>query len=161
MRRHLRSPRVGGFNRGREFGASEKVVALEIVHALVKPKIDRLRCVLRPSQLMRLQHPTALAFKIRASDVDLRPRHFSGVDLLLNLQIGIGLERASGPNRGHAAGQIEPRKAIRHLAINSIAHRIEHVVMHPNQAGDDRVTLQAENLCVFGHTRGRDASLKP
>ena len=150
MSGNFRASFMGRSHSGGKFCRSNEHIRLEIVDALIEPKIDGLRRIVGSGELMHLQGPTASSFKIRSGDVYLRPRRFSRIDLLLKLKIGVGFERARGADGGHSAGQVKTRKAECHLAEHAVAHGIEHVVVHADQAGNDAVTVQVEDLGIFG-----------
>ena len=67
----------------------------------------------------------------------------------MQFEIKIGLNASGGANGGHAQGEVEARKAVRHLAIDPIAHGIKHVVMHADESGDDAIALEVENFGAF------------
>src|SRR5580692_1330390 len=98
---------------------------------------------------MHLNRPRPFALKIRAGDVNLRARRLSSVDGLLDLEIGVRLQRSSSANRGDPTRQIETWKAEAHLAEDAIAHGIKHVVMHPDEARDDAIAMQIEHLRIL------------
>ena len=91
---------------------------------------------------MQLKRKCSLALDIGPGGMNLRPGHFSGVNVVFDFEIGVRLERARGTDCGYSCGKIEARKAVRHLAIDPIAHGIKHVVMHADQAGDDGVAVE-------------------
>src|ERR1700675_1351453 len=127
---------------GRKFRGGDEHVRLEIVHALIEPKVDGLSCVVRAGELVQLQSPSASAFKIGSGDVDLRARGFALVNLLLEFKIGVRLERTGGADGRHATSQVETWKADRHLAEDAVTHGIKHMVMHADETGDDTVAVQ-------------------
>src|SRR6202521_3078929 len=90
---------------GRKFRRRDEHVRLEIVHALIEPKVDGLSCVLCSGELVQLQSPTASAFKIGSGNVDLRARRFAIVNLLLEFKIGVRLERTGGADGRDATGK--------------------------------------------------------
>src|ERR1700732_2895352 len=95
----------------RKFRRRDEHVRLEIVHTLIEPKVDGFNCVIRAGELMQLQSPTASPFKIGSGNVDLRARHFALVNLLLELKIGVRLERTGGADGGDATGKVQTWKA--------------------------------------------------
>src|ERR1700674_5850753 len=120
---------------GREFRRGDEHVCLEIVHALIEPKIDGLSCVIRAGELVQLQSPTASAFKIGSGNVDLRARRFALVNLLLELKIGVRLERTGGADGRHAPRQVQTWKAERYLGEDAVTHGIKHMVVHADETG--------------------------
>src|ERR1700687_6141386 len=108
---------------GRKFCRGNEHVRLEIVHALIEPKVDGLSCVIWAGELVQLQSPTAGAFKIGSGNVDLRARRFALVNLLLELKIGVRLERTGGADGRHATCKVETWKAERHLAEYAVTDR--------------------------------------
>src|SRR5215831_3452896 len=85
----------------------------------------------------------------------LGPGNLASIDRFSDFKIGVWLERSSGANRGYAASQVEPRKTVRHFAERARSNGIKHVVVHADEARDDRVSLQVEDLGVFRHVGGR------
>src|ERR1700687_5361152 len=105
---------------GRKFRRGDEHVRLEIFHALIEPKVDGLSCVIWAGELVQLQSPTASAFKIGSGNVDLRARGFALVNLLLELKIGVRLERTGGADGCDASSKIQTWKAERHLAEDAV-----------------------------------------
>ena len=107
---------------------------------------------------MHLQRPRPRAFQIRPGHMHLRPRRLPRVDLLLQFQIRVRLERSRRADRSHAARQIQPRKTESHLAENPVPHRIKHVVVHPHQPRNHAVPMQVDHLRIFRHIRRRSVA---
>ena len=132
---------------------SDEHVRLKAVHALVQPEIHGLRGIVWPAELVHLQRPTARPFQIRSGHVHLRPGRFAFINLLLELKVSVRFERTCGADRSHSPGQVQTRKAVRHLTENAVAHGVEHVIVHAHEAGDYAVTMQVQHLRVFRDTR--------
>ncbi len=145
MSGHFRSALVCRRNRRTQLRARNEHVSLKVIDALVEPEIHRPRCILRPRELVHLNRPRPFALKIRPSHVHLRSGSLSRIDGLLEFEIRIRFERARGSNRGHAARQVQSRKAVSHLSKHPIPHRIKHVVVHPHQPRDHAVPMQIQS----------------
>ena len=78
------------------------------------------------------------------------PGNFAGVDVLLQFEIGVGLKGAGGADGSHASGKVQSRKAESHFPEDRVAHGIEHVIVHADQAGNDSVLVEVESLSIFG-----------
>ena len=152
----FRSPLVRGGDGRREFLRSDEHVSLEIVDAFIEPEIYRLGRVIRSRELVHLQSPAAGAFEVRSGNVNFRAQHLAFVDGLLDFEVGVRLERSGGADRGNAACQIKPRKAVAHLAEDAAAHGIEQVIVHADQAGNHAVTMKVQNLRILGRSGIRD-----
>src|ERR1700704_851965 len=146
---------MGRGDGGRKFRGGDEHVRLEIVHALIEPKVDGFSCIIRAGELVQLQSPTASAFKIGSRNMDLRARRFALVNLLLELKIGVRLERTGGAYGCDATSKVQTWKAERHLAKDAVTHGIKHMVVHADKAGDDTVAVEIEHLSIFGDIRRR------
>ena len=80
----------------------------------------------------------------------VRTGHVSGINLLLDFEIGIGLNGTSGANGRHARRQVQPRKTVCHIGEGRRRDRIEQVFVHSHQPGHYAVAVQIEHLCVLG-----------
>jgi hypothetical protein len=80
--------------------------------------------------------------------MNLWPRHFARINVSLNLKVGVGLNRAGGSSRCYTRGEVEPGKAKRHLSEADGANRIEHMLVHSDDARDDGVSRQVESFRV-------------
>src|SRR5262249_24961576 len=102
--------------------------------------LDRPASILRSSQRIQLNQRIAFARKAGAGHVHFWPDESSTINCLLEIEVGVGLERASCSNGSDATRQIKPRKTKRHNASQQIS-RIEKVVyvkevpMHVNESG--------------------------
>ncbi len=78
----------------------------------------------------------------------LRTGHAAGIDELLHVEVGVGLQAAGGARGGDAAGQIEARKAEGLLGVhgNAAARGIEEMLVHADQSGDDGGAAEVEKL---------------
>ena len=141
------------FDCGSKLVGGDEVVNLEIVHALIEPEIHCFRSVIWASQLVRLQNPTAFTLDIRPRRMDLRPRRFARINVPLDLEIGVRLKRAGGADRRYPGREIQPQEAVRHLAINSVAHGIKHVIVHTDETGDYAVAVQIEHVRILRDAR--------
>src|SRR5947208_10694561 len=154
MSRNFCTAFVGSGDRSREYISGNEVINLEIVHALIEPIVHGFCGIFWPRELMQLQSPSAVPFEIRSGDVDMRSGHCVGINRTLDFKVGIWLKRASRSDRSNSSRKIEPWEAERHLAEDDIAHGIKHVIVHADQAGDNGVAVEVENLRVVGHARG-------
>ena len=82
-------------------------------------------------------------------------RHRAGIDSPFKFEIGIGLNRTSGANRGDSARQIQPWEAVSHLSEDHVAHGIKEVVMHADQPRNYGVFMEIEHLGIPGDLGGR------
>ena len=84
------------------------------------------------------------------------------VDLVLQAEVGVGLDAAGRAHRRHAVRQIEPRRAERHLRnderLLGMARRIEvrplqieQMVVHPDDARDHGRAGQVEQPVTLRH----------
>src|SRR3954464_8641131 len=97
---------VRGLDRSRKLIVGQKVISLEIIHALIEPIVHQASCVIWTAKLEQLQCECALAFEVRPSRMDLRSGHRAVIDMPFNFKVGIWLDRAGGPQRSHASSKI-------------------------------------------------------
>ena len=96
----------------------------------------------------------AFALEVGASHVELGSGQRARVDLSLQFEVGVRLQAARSPRRGHAACQVETRSAVRRLAIERHAtlgllrHGIEEMFVHADQAGDHGLSRHVQHLGV-------------
>ena len=83
----------------------------------------------------------------------VRTRHFTAINLPLDRQVGVGFNASGGPNGGDPAGQIQPGETDRHLVEDRIARRIEHVLVHADEAWNHAVSMQVDDLRIFRNHR--------
>ena len=64
-------------------------------------------------------------------------------------------DAAGGANRGDAEREIETREADAHVRVHRrrATHRKEHVVVHADEAGQDRVAFEIERLRIGRNLR--------
>jgi len=155
---HLDVLRMGRRDRRGEFGAGDVHVCLERGRAFADPVVDRVGGIGRIHQLVHLRCKTALAFQIRPGGVHLRPGDLAGVDRLLQLKVGIRLGAAGGADSGDAASQIQLGKARCLLGIDRLfrfrvhlRRRVKHVVVHADQARDQRVSTAVDHRRILRH----------
>ncbi len=147
---------------GREFGARDVHVGLERSRALIGPEPDHTGGLIGTAQLVHLRGERALAFQVRAGDVQARTGHAAGIDQALDIEVGIGLHAARGARGRDSAGQIEPREGVAHLGVerHSPAARIEQVLMHADNAGNHGVAGEVEHARAGGRSsRGGDPAV--
>src|SRR5262245_22034503 len=137
--RDLDSPFVGGLNGSAQLGAGNEVVGLKRGHSAVGPELHRLARLVRTGELIKLHREGAFAFQIRTGDVHLRAGNLAAINRLFEFEIGVRLDAAAGSNRGNSAREVKAGKAVAHLVEQAAAGRVEHVVVHANQAGNRRV----------------------
>src|ERR1700730_3266157 len=160
MSRNLRAALVRRGHRGSQLGRGNEHIGLEIVHAFIQPVIDGLPSIFRAGELVQLHSPRTRTLQIWAGDVNLWPRHSPSVNLFLDLQVGVRLERTGGADRSHASRKIKTWKTETHLSEDHIAHGIKHVVMHADKARNHAVAVQVEHLGFirYAHRRGTSDS---
>jgi len=146
MRGQLQPALVGrAVGRG-QLGATERVVGFEGRRALVRPEIHEGPGVVRALERVHLHRERPRTFEVRTGAEDARPRHLARVDELLELDVRVGLDASGRADGGDASGQVQAGKAVRHLAEDPLAHRIEEVVVHADQPRHDGAAGQVEPL---------------
>ena len=81
---------------------------------------------------------------------NLRAGHFAGVDQALDAEVGVGLEAAGGAGGGHAGGEVESGEAEGLLGVDRGGGGVEEVLVHADEAGDDGVAGEVEDVGVGG-----------
>ena len=102
-------------DRGAKFGAGDVHVGLERGRTLRRPEADGGARVRRIGELVHLDEGAARAFEIGRRHIHVRAGNMTRIDLLLEIEVGIGLDAAGGAKRGDAGGEIEPGRGKRHL----------------------------------------------
>ena len=105
-------------------------------------------------QAVHLLCPGDVAFQVRPGEPDLGAGHEAAVDVALDLDVGVGLDAAGGAQGGDASRQIEAREAGGHLVEDAAAGRVEEMVVHAHQAGEDGVAAQIDPLRAGRGCRG-------
>ncbi len=106
---------------------------------------------------MHLDEKIGLALQIGARRIDMGAREPPFVDLLLEIEIGIGLHTTGRAQRSDAAGKIESRRGIGHLGhrqrrvgsafIGQVGPcDIEQMVVHADQPGQHAMTGKVEHV---------------
>src|SRR3954469_9924913 len=131
---------------GAQLLAGERVVRLERCDTLRDPEINHLACLLRAADLMKLRDECVFAFEIRTGYPYFWADPLAGIDPLLQFKIGVRLDAAGSADGGQAIGEIKTREAESHLAINQSTHRIEKVIVHPDQTGNGSSPGPVEHL---------------
>src|ERR1700745_246668 len=111
MSSNFRAPFVRSVDCRRKLVSRNEVVSFEIVHALIEPVVHGAYSIIRTVQLMQLECERALTLKIRPRDVHLGTSHCAGIDVLLDFEISVWLQRSAGPNRRDSGRQIQPWEA--------------------------------------------------
>src|SRR5271155_2236 len=156
----LNSTFVCRFNRGLQFGAGNVHVRFERGHAEVGPIVDHLARLVRTGQLMHLDEIAVGAFEIWPGHVDMRTGELAFIDVVLQVEISVGLDASRGAHGGHATGQIEAWRGECHLrnqyrrfgiplAVFIWPRDVEKMVVHADDSGHYRIPAKAENRCSF------------
>src|SRR5215472_13402784 len=155
----LQTARVGGVNRGFQFGPMDVHVGLKRPRTLADPILYRATGVVGICKHVHLRGKSALSLQIRSGHIDLGADEFSVVDSSLQFKIKIRLETACGADRGHSGRQIEARKTERHVVEDSAARGIEEVIVHADQPRQSGVAGEVQVLGSrrdFDRSRGAD-----
>jgi hypothetical protein len=137
---------------GFQFLGRDVHVGLERGHAFCCPVVDEPRRIVRPGELVQLRPDRRRAFEIWAGQEQFWPRNFAFVDFLLHRDVRVGLQTSGRPRRRYASGKIQPWRGVRHFAVerqqagSSIGQRIEEVLMHPDQSGEDRLAAHVQDF---------------
>lgn len=108
-----------------------------------------------------------MSFQITYRDEHIGARHTAVVDHLLDVEVGVRLERARCACGSHARRQIQPREAHSVLDVerHSGAGRIEQMLMHADQAGNHGVIAEihpasaGRRLYAIRRTHALDTSM--
>ena len=95
-------------------------------------------------------------FQIRPGDIDVRTRDQAGVDHLLEVEVGVGLDAAGGAHGGDARREIHAGRGERHLRHQQrcfpvtirfqVGPRdVKQVIVHTHDAGHHGVSAQVEH----------------
>ena len=107
--RDLVAAPVGLLDHGAQLVARDVHVGLERCRALAGPVVDHAPRVRDVAQDLDRQDGQARTLDVRTGDLDGRTGPLAVVDRLLDVEVGVGLERAAGAHGGHAAREIEAR----------------------------------------------------
>jgi len=139
-----------------ELLARDMGVGLERGDAAVRPIGDGFAGILRSGEFLHLQIRAAGAIEEWASDIEMRSRNRSAVDRALELQVRIGICAANGAHGRHAVRQIEAWRREGHLekktrslelpvGLQIGSHQREQVIVHADNARDNRITAEVEH----------------
>ena len=154
MPRHFHAVRVRGFDRRAQFFRRDVLVGLERRHALRNPEFHRAARIFGIGELMHLEGEGSRAFQVRPGDVNLGAGHLPVIRVAFELEIRIRLDASRGSNRSHASRQIQPRKTCGMLGVKRrrpARRRVIHVVVHADQARNDRTPGKINDLRTFGN----------
>src|SRR5215472_4216908 len=163
------SPAMRFLNRRFGFRPRHIGVKLERRCAFSRPVLHHAARVLRPADRAKLRQRIAFPRDIGTSYTDLGADQSSGVDLLLDFQIRVGLKRTSRANCRNSVREIQPRKAERHdvseqvICVEKVAD-IKKMVMHADESGKRRVSGEVDalrarrNVDRAGKSEGSDAA---
>ena len=135
-------------------------VHLERGRALVRPVVHRLRRVVGAAQRMHLQDRKR-AVEIGPGHIEIGADIVAPVDGALQVDVAIGRHRAAGARRRRSAREIEPRKGVEHGCIVVPPHRVEQMLVHHHEAGQQRLAARIDDRRAFRNVDmradGRDA----
>ena len=154
MAGYLDAVRVGRFRSRAQFFRRDVHVRLERSHALRDPEFHGTARILGILELMHLQRERSLPFEIRPRDLNFWPGHFAVVNAALEFEVRVRFNASRRSNRRHASRQIQPRKTRGVLRVKRrrTARRwIIHMVVHADEARDNRAPAQVQHLRAFGN----------
>src|SRR5258708_11220822 len=170
--RDFEMPAVRLIDRSLKLRARDVHIGFERSCALISPESNRSPSVLGRCDLVHLDERASWTLKVEPGHVDMRPNHFSGIDLLLDVEVGIRLDASCRAHRRHAIGEVEPRRAEGHLGnddrvfempggVNVWPSDVKHVIMHSDKAWKCRLARSVEASVVGwnwrpGPKNGRD-----
>ena len=147
---------VGLVDGGLELGAGDVHVGLEGGGSLGGPEVDGGAGVFGIAELVHLDEGGAGALEVGRGDVHVGAGEFAGVDLLLEVEVGVGLYRAGGAEGGDAGAEVEVGGGEGELGDDEgrlgVAFGVGvgtgdavHVVVHADDAGDDGAAGEIED----------------
>ena len=141
-------------NRRAQLCAVDVHVGFERGDALVGPLSDHAARVVGACEDVELRGEGASAVEVRAGDVDARAGDAAVVDHLLDVEVGVGLDAPGRAHRGDARAEVEAREAPAHLVEErEPPRRVEEVLVHQHEAGDDAAARQVQHTCALGNLR--------
>src|SRR5665213_714821 len=146
--RDLESSFVSLLRCSRKFSARDVHVRLERRCTRIRPEIDhalRICCVL---QLVHLRNSQSGTLQIRRSRIDPRTRLFPLLYRLCNVELTVTTHVSGGTHRSHAAGEIQPCETFRQICVMVRGGRVEQMLVHHHQPGNDCLSCQIKHLCV-------------
>src|ERR1700736_6505920 len=114
MARDLKATLVSRLDRRAQFLARDMSVGLERSHTAIRPKIQGLTRILRPSQLRHLK-VSAGSIEIGPGHVQMWARKRAALNSPLEFQIRIGLHAARRAHGRNAVGKKKARRRETHL----------------------------------------------
>ena len=153
------------FDGGAQLGAGDVHVGLVGSRALRRPEGDGGACVRRIGELVHLDEGAVGAFEIGRRHVHVWPHDMTRIDLMLEVEIGIGFDAAGGAQGGDAQGEIEPGRGKGHLrhhqrlvavtgGIQIGAGDVIHMVVHAHQAGHHAFARRVDAAIAGGNSVG-------
>src|SRR5579859_33205 len=150
---------VSRFDRRAELRTRYMHVGLEGSNALVDPVVHKPNGVVGVFELVELRCERPSALEIRSGDMHLWTGNLSRVDQFFQSEVGVGFQATSSSQGGDAAGEIQARKTEPHFAIESGRAgywslpgrgRIEKVVVHADETGNDRTACEVHRARTGG-----------
>ena len=148
---------MGLVDRGGELGRGDVHIGLGRGEAERGPVADHRPRIGGVAQRMELGDRRRRPFEIGRGEIEIGADHPPGLDLALDAEIAIGVHRSRGARGGDAAGEVERREGREHLVGDERAigrGGAEHMLVHADQAGDDRLAA-AVDLARAGGNRHR------
>src|SRR5580658_3217238 len=176
MGRHFQTMSVRGIDCGLQLSTCDMHVRLERGSTDACPVVDKLSRLLRSGYRMHLDELSGLSFYVRRRNIDMRSYQLPLSDPITKVQIGVWFDTARRAHRRHACCEIQLRRGEQHLRNQSrllpkrifprfeIGTRdVKQVIVHADDAGDNRVTMQVENGLARSaeHIAGRLDSYDP
>jgi hypothetical protein len=158
MTGYLQVKGMRSLNGGPEFGAGDMHVRLEVGGAGGGPEIDEGSGVVSASQGMHLYEDVAGTLEIRRGRFDMWSDKATSVNEVTKVDVGIGLDGAGGSNCGDTVCEVHARSRKGHLreqcgtfgtgSVGVGALEVVNVVVHADEAGEDGIASEVEDLCV-------------
>ena len=123
------------------------------------PEVDERLRLLGARKVVHLDEGAPGTLQVGSGDVHVRAGKTVGVDLALQVEVGIGFDRTCGAHRRNARSEVQPRRGeghLRHqqrwlrvaLGIRIGPCNVVQVVVHPDETGQHAASGQVQFLCA-------------